>query len=118
MISGDGRLSPLTRHKVSDPANEVFLSVASVWECVVKSQVGKLPLPMPVAKYLTDQRLAHHVGILEIDEQSIAEMEHLPLLHRDPFDRMLIAQAQRHGLILLTADVGVLAYNLPAIEQV
>lgn len=118
MISGDRHLSAKTRQTIADPANDVFLSVASIWECVVKSQVGKLSLPLPVAKYITDQRTAHQVGILEIDESSIAEMERLPLLHRDPFDRILIAQALRHGLTLLTADAAVMAYNLPVIEQV
>ena len=118
MISGDGRLSPLARHKLSDPANEVFLSVASVWECVVKSQVNKLPLPLPAARYISDQRIAHQVEIFNIDEPTIAELEQLPLLHRDPFDRILIDQSLRYGLTLLTADAAVLAYNLPAIEHV
>ena len=118
MISGDAWLAAGARQRISNPANEVFLSVASIWECVVKSQVNKLPLPLPAASYLTAQRIAHRVEILDIDEPTIAQLEQLPLLHRDPFDRLLIAQALRHGLTLLTADSAVLAYNLPAIEQI
>jgi PIN domain nuclease of toxin-antitoxin system len=117
MIAGDGRLSASARQRISDPANEVFLSVASIWECVVKSQVGKLTLPQPVANYLTIQRTLHQVANLDIDEASVAGIEQLPMLHRDPFDRILIAQALQYGLTLLTADAAVLAYNLPAIEK-
>ena len=68
MISGDAKLADSARQRVSDPGNDVFLSVASIWECVVKSQANKLPLPLPAATYITDQRIAHQVGILEIDE--------------------------------------------------
>lgn len=118
MITGDRRLSATARQRISDPANQVFLSVASIWECIVKSQTGKLPLPSPVANYLTTQRVLHQVAILEIDETTVGALEQLPMLHRDPFDRILIAQTLQHRLTLLTADAAVLAYHLPAIERV
>lgn len=112
-VSGDRRLAAPAQSRICDPANEVFLSVASVWECVVKSQIGKLPLPQPAEVYVPQQRASHRIASLEIDEGAIVLLAQLPPLHRDPFDRILIAQAQQHQLTLLTVDSAILAYNLP-----
>jgi len=84
----------------------------------VKSQLGKLPLPQPAETYVPSQRAGHKIASLGIDEGSIARLAQLPPLHRDPFDRILIAQAQQHQMTLLTVDRAVLAYNLPEIVQV
>lgn len=109
-ISGDTKLKPEHRAAIEDANNEVYFSVASVWEAVIKSQLGKLPLPQPAAVYLPEQRIRHRIATLEIDEATVVELAQLPLIHRDPFDRILIAQARRHGMKLVTVDPLIQAY--------
>ena len=93
-ISGDTKLKPELRAAIQDASNEVFLSVAAVWESVIKSQLGKLPLPRPAEVYLPEQRIRHQIASLEIDEETVVELAKLPPIHRDPFDRIMIAQAR------------------------
>ena len=98
------------RDSIRDPDNRVFLSVVSLWEAIIKFQLGKLPLPEPPEVYLPKQRERHLITSLSVDEASVAELAKLPLLHRDPFDRLLICQAIRHGLMILTVDQAIRAY--------
>ncbi|HEY7155418.1 MAG TPA: type II toxin-antitoxin system VapC family toxin [Gemmataceae bacterium] len=112
-ISADPRLPAAYRDAIRDPANEVYLSVASVWEAVIKYALGKLPLPAPPALYLPQQRAAHRIASLPIEEEVLAELATLPALHRDPFDRILISQALHHGLTLVTVDDAVRVYPVP-----
>src|SRR5262245_58065833 len=109
-ISGDSRLPVALRNAIQDPANAVYLSVASVWEAVVKYQRGKLPLPAPPEDYLPRQRQRHQIASLAIDEATLIHLARLPPLHRDPFDRILVAQALQHDLTLVTLDGAVRAY--------
>jgi|SRR5215207_9368630 len=109
-ISADRRLPDAWRDMIRDPANAAFLSVASVWEAVIKFQLGKLPLPEAAHSYLPRQREAHRIASLTIDEASTARLAALPPLHRDPFDRMLVSQALQHDLVLMTVDDLVRAY--------
>jgi PIN domain nuclease of toxin-antitoxin system len=109
-ISGDSRLPTHIRDAIRDPANEIFLSVVSVWEAIIKHQIGKLPLPDDPAVYLPAQRVRHQIASLPVDEESVARLSGLPPLHRDPFDRMLICQAVQHGLAVATVDPAVQAY--------
>ncbi len=110
LISNDPQLSANLRRVIAAPENAVFLSVASVWEAVIKYALGKLPLPEPAATYLPRQRERHHIESLPIDEASAARLSSLPPLHRDPFDRILICQSLTHGLLLVTEDAAVRAY--------
>ena len=98
------------RDAIQDPTNDVHLSVASVWETVIKYALGKLPLPEAPAEYLPRQRDAHRIAPLPLDEGALVHLAGLPPLHRDPFDRILIAQALQHGFTLATADSAVQAY--------
>lgn len=112
-ISADPRLPAAGRDVIRDPANEVSLSVVSVWEAVIKYALGKLPLPASPAEYLPQQREAHRIASLPIEEAALVHLAGLPALHRDPFDRLLIAQALQHGLTLVTLDDAVRAYPIP-----
>jgi PIN domain nuclease of toxin-antitoxin system len=116
-ISADSRLPATVKVAIEDPANEVFLSAASVWESVIKSALGKLPLPEPPALYLPRQRQAHRIVSLPIEEESLIHLARLPPLHRDPFDRLLVAQALQHGLTLATLDDAVRAYSVSLLPQ-
>jgi PIN domain nuclease of toxin-antitoxin system len=111
-ISADIRLSTDVRDAIRDPDNEVYLSAVSVWEAIVKYQLGKLPLPEPPEIYLPKQRDIHQIVSLALDESSVAQLANLPALHRDPFDRMLICQALQNGLTIATVDAAVRAYSV------
>jgi PIN domain nuclease of toxin-antitoxin system len=117
-ISGDARMATLHRDSIQDPANMVFLSAASVWEAVIKHATGKLPLPLQPAVYLPQQRQAHRIDSLPVEESSLAVLANLPSLHRDPFDRMLVAQAIHYGLTLVTVDPLVKAYQVAVLPEV
>ena len=98
---------------IEDPANGVYLSAVSVWEAVIKHELGKLPLPGPPADYLPRQRDAHGIESLPVEEGSMPHLATLPPLHRDPFDRLLVAQALQKGLTIATVDPNVAAYPVP-----
>lgn len=114
-VSADARLPQRFADAIREPTNEVFLSAASVWEAVIKFALGKLPLPSPPADYLPRQRAAHQIASLPVDEPALPHLAALPPLHRDPFDRMLVAQALEHGLTILTVDPAVRAYPVPCL---
>src|SRR5688572_15250497 len=114
-LSDDPRLPAPFLAAIQDPANEVYLSAASVWEAVVKYHTGKLPLPAPPEVFLPTQREVHRIASLAIDEGAMPYLAGLPPLHRDPFDRLLVAQALQHGLTLATADPIVRAYPVPTL---
>lgn len=115
-ISADRRLPSGWRDAIQDPQNDVFLSVASVWEAVIKSRLGKLPLPAPAELYLPLQRQHHRIISLPIDESSITHLAQLLPLHRDPFDRIIVGQALQHGLTIVTADARIHGYGAPVLS--
>ncbi len=114
-ISGDTRLSNYLRESIRDPDNEVYLSVVSLWETIIKYQLGRLPLPEPPASYVPKQRDRHRIASLALDEASVAQLATLPALHRDPFDRMLVCQALQQRLTLASVDPAVRAYPVNVI---
>jgi len=92
------------------PDNEVYLSAASVWEIVIKHASGRLVLPCPPDQLIPVERDARAILPLPIDEESALHVSRLPDLHRDPIDRILVAQAIVHGLTIVTPDPLVLQY--------
>src|SRR5437660_302928 len=117
-ISADPQLPAAFWLAISDPTNEVYLSVASVWEAVIKYALRKLALPEPPAEYMPQQREAHRIATLPVEEAALVHLAGLPRLHRDPFDRLLIAQTLQHGLKLATVDDAVRAYPVPLLSPV
>ena len=92
------------------PENEVYLSAASAWEMAIKHASGRLMLPRPPERLIPAERAARAILPLAIDEESALHVSRLPHLHRDPFDRILVAQAIVHGLTILTPDPLVTQY--------
>ncbi len=115
-ISGDARLSALFRGAIQDPNNAAFLSVASVWETIIKYKLGKLPLPQSPEIYIPRQRQIHRIKSLPVGESSLKYLASLPDLHRDPFDRLLISQTLAHNLTIATVDAEILKYNVPYLK--
>jgi PIN domain nuclease of toxin-antitoxin system len=110
IASNANTLSPRARALFKDPDNEVFLSAASAWEIAIKHALGRLPLPEPPERLIPMLREHHGVDTLPIDEESTLHLTRLPALHRDAFDRILVAQAIVHGMTLLTPDPLVTQY--------
>ena len=111
-ISGDKNLTDEARDQIRNSTNAVYLSVVSLWEAAVKYQIGKLPLPQQPESYLPEQRGRHRISSLSLDEGSVKQLASLPMLHRDPFDRMLICQAKEHDLTIVTVDPLIQAYSI------
>src|SRR5690349_13092746 len=111
-ISADVRLPEVIRDHIRNPDNEVYLSVISIWEAIIKHQIGRLPLPQSPEAYLPEQRERHRISSLNLDEPSVTRLTRLPLLHRDPFDRILICQALEHDLTVATIDAAICNYAI------
>ena len=104
-------MSKQYRQIIHDLDNEIFLSVVSIWECVIKYQVGKLSFPDSPEVYLPQERRKHLIKTLTVDENSIIRLIGLPFIHKDPFDRLIMSQALQHDLIIMTEDKLILAYS-------
>ena len=101
---GDTRLSPLARTLIADPANEPVLSVASLWEMAIKVSTGKLQLTRPYPIWVADQLSQQNAVLLHVELDDTVVVAELPYHHRDPFDRMLVAQALVRHLPIVSAD--------------
>jgi Uncharacterized protein conserved in bacteria len=98
------KLSATVLAHLQSPANTVLLSVASIWEMQIKHCLGKLPLRLPLADIIEDQRQNNAILLLSILSEHVLTLDQLPLHHKDPFDRILIAQANCEGAILVSND--------------
>ncbi len=115
LISDDPALSPKARSMFASAEHSVYLSAASTWEMLIKHRLGRLPLPVPADRYLQEQRLAHGIEALAIDEASVMHLNKLPDHHKDPFDRLLVCQAIANGMSLLTPDEQIARYPVPVL---
>ncbi len=98
------KLNEKVIEQIADETNEVWFSVASVWEIGIKVSSGKLPLPEQIEDYISTRMNQLGARSLEITTSHALRVAALPLHHRDPFDRMLIAQAQVEEMTLVSAD--------------
>jgi PIN domain nuclease of toxin-antitoxin system len=112
-IDNSPQLSESARTAIIDGNNVVFVSAATAWEIAVKKAIGKLTIPQ--GSYLDELRV-HRFTPLDITTEHALAVEMLPHYHRDPFDRLLIAQAQMERLTLITRDARIKQYAVPVIE--
>jgi PIN domain nuclease of toxin-antitoxin system len=109
-LAGDDRLPPGVGDLIDDPATRVHVSSASLWELVVKTAVGRLRLDDDPAVLFTEPLDAAGFRVLPVDRRHVLALPELPDLHRDPFDRMLVAQALVEDLDVVTGDQQVRRY--------
>ena len=112
---GAARISGRVRGILEAADTDASLSVVSAWEIAMKAGVGRLELPGPVERYLPDRIRHHRFTVLPIDLPHAIRAGTLPMIHGDPFDRMLIAQAQIEGLPILTAEPAFSRYDVETI---
>ena len=98
------KLSAVVLDACRSPANSLHLSLASVWELQIKMQLGKLALRLPLVDVLRDQQQQNGLVLEPVTLEDILALAALPTLHRDPFDRLIIAQSNRRGFHLVTHD--------------
>ncbi|MBI1299982.1 PIN domain-containing protein [bacterium] len=110
----DTRLSKMARESIV-AASMVFVSPASYWEIAIKISLGKYELPKPFEEYWEEQMNINGFTILPIAVSHAAKLVHLPFHHRDPFDRLIIAQAQVEEIPVVSSD---LQFDLYAIERI
>lgn len=112
VFSQDARLSRTATEAIRDGHNLVFVSVATAWEIAIKKALGKLKVPDNYQEGLRRYRFTP----LDITTEHALAVEQLPPHHKDPFDRMLIAQARIERLTLVTHDPNIRAYGIPILE--
>jgi PIN domain nuclease of toxin-antitoxin system len=114
LMLDDPRLSSTAKSAFSDVNNEIYLSMASAWEMAIKASIQKLKLPLPVKEYVLTRTQTHHINLLDITLDHIDVVETLPLHHRDPFGRLIIAQGISENVHILTDDT---AFDLYPIQK-
>lgn len=112
IITGDTRLSENAQRLFLDQTNDMLLSMASVWEIFIQTGAGKLRLPEKPEVFLRDQLRENLVSLLPIRYEHCAGLLRLPNVHRDPFDRLIIAQALHERLPVLSADPAFVSYGV------
>lgn len=113
--SDPGKLSTKALNACAEPHNQLYLSLVSLWEIQIKSQLGKLHTTVPWQKMLAVQRAENGLQTLTMTEGHIEQLGQLHPYHKDPFDRLLFAQAQTEQMVLVTADKIATAYELELI---
>jgi PIN domain nuclease of toxin-antitoxin system len=109
------RLNERARELLADSRQELFLSSASSWEIAIKAALGKLQLPQPPSRFVPARMAAFGIQGLPVEHTHALRVFALPLHHRDPFDRLLIAQAQIEKMAILTADHSFAPYDVKLI---
>ena len=115
MAENDASLGSLARESIADGSNEVYLSSASTWEIAIKYSIGRLELQVPPEEYVPEQRRLHRIEPLPISESDALQVGKLPNIHRDPFDRLILAQAIAQGMAVVTNDSMMQMYDVPVV---
>jgi PIN domain nuclease of toxin-antitoxin system len=111
-LDGSSQLSSVARSLIEDENNDILVSVGSLWEMAIKVSLGKLHLGLPFDYFIRTEFAVNGLSLLGITAAHAAAVASLPFYHRDPFDRLLIAQAQVEGTPIISADAAFDAYPI------
>ncbi len=114
-ITDDPRISPKVSTIMVDGDNDLFLSAASIWEIAIKARLGRLQLPENPDSYLAEQMVSNAIQSLSITMQHALRVYNLPDIHKDPFDRIIIAQALLEDMPILTKDDYIPRYGVQTV---
>lgn len=103
-VSGDAKLGKAASEAIGDGANECYFSMASAWEMAIKVSLGKLTIARKLERFLPEELAANGFDTLHVEVEHVARVAGLPFHHRDPFDRLLAAQALSEDLAIVSAD--------------
>jgi len=111
-FNGENTLSETAKKAILDTSNIKYLSIASAWEVAIKLSIGKLDIAGKTADFIQDAE-ANGFIFVPITAAHLTVLESLPMIHRDPFDRLLVATAIVEKMIIITADENIARYNVP-----
>lgn len=111
-IGGSNRLSSHARDIIEDTSNDRYLSVASLWEMAIKVSIGKLDIPLPFTRLVRQHVVGNSIDLLQIEPEHLDEQRRMPFHHRDPFDRLIIAQAITEEMDVVGRDEAFEAYPI------
>jgi len=114
-VAEDAQLSLRAKEIIANPDNKIYFSVVSAWEIIIKVGIGKLSLSEPPETYIPSRIIANQFEILAVQMPHILKINSLPNFHKDPFDRLLIAQSLVEDLSLLTVDNAIAQYPVKTI---
>lgn len=114
LMQADKRINPNLRTLIQDPTNNIFISVATVWEIVIKKGLRKIKVPKDIEGGIKYAGLS----IMPIELSHVLYVEDLPVYHKDPFDRILIAQAKVENLTFITHDKQIWKYDVDALKLI
>jgi len=114
MATNSPKLSEAAKQVIFDSKNESFVSIVSAWEVAIKTNIGKMRLNGGISEFF-NIIYKNGLNLLPITEEYIKQLEKLPLLHRDPFDRILVASAMSERMSLVTADENIRLYDSPCV---
>ncbi len=103
-IGGNDRLNAYARALIEDEANDRYLSVASLWEMAIKVSIGKLDVPLPFTRLVRQHVVGNAIDVLQVEPEHLDEQRKMPFHHRDPFDRLIIAQAITEEMTVFSRD--------------
>jgi len=113
-FTGDAMLSPNAARIILNETNRIYLSIISAWELAIKISIGKLRFPDNVVGFMQATQ-ANDITIVPIKTAYLTILESLPLIHRDPFDRLLVATAICEQMTFISADKNIAQYNVPIV---
>lgn len=114
-ISDSDKLSDIARRFIADLENDILLSVASLWEIAIKTSLGKLELLLPFNRLIPEQLEQNAIAVLPIEVSHLSGIIDLPFHHRDPFDRLIIAQSHAEQIPVITKDAAFSLYPIQLI---
>lgn len=114
-IADDSALKAPARKAIGDKGNDCLVSIVSLWEIAIKKSLGKLEAPEPLASFFAEELAANDLVLLDLEIAHVAKVASLPFHHRDPFDRLLAAQAIEANLKIVTSDPIFRDYGLEVI---
>lgn len=103
-IGGSGELSLSAKALIEDGENDRYLSVASLWEMAIKVSIGKLDVPLPFTRLVRQHVTGNAIEMLQVEPEHLDKQQKLPFRHRDPFDRLIIAQAIAEEMVVVSQD--------------
>ena len=115
ILMDDKKLSKKARRLYLSENNDIYLSVASIWEIAIKVSIGKLNLSEPLKEFITNHIEGNNIKLLAIETEDTYPIESLPFHHRDPFDRLIIAQSMTRSYPILSVDNNFDAYPIKRI---
>ena len=111
-IGGSDRLSAHARQLIEERDNDRYVSVASLWEMAIKVSIGKLHVPLPFTRLVRQHIVGNAMDVLPVEPEHLDEQRKLPFHHRDPFDRLMIAQAITEEMTIVGRDAEFEAYTV------